>query len=92
MAAVARLLGLLVGDFAPSFLGPFTGVLSDLWGWGSFTLSGRGGIEAYERSATGLIRAGTQRMLDWFWDTENRIDKANERTHQYGLERVQANS
>jgi hypothetical protein len=52
--ALAVALLLLVGDFAPSLLGPFTGVLSGLWGWGSFTLSGGRGIEAYERTATVL--------------------------------------
>jgi hypothetical protein len=44
------------------------------------------------RTATGLIRAGTQRTQDWLSHTENRLNKRNFRTHQYGLERVQANS
>jgi hypothetical protein len=52
--ALAVALLLLVGDFAPSLPGPFTGVLSGLWEWGSFTLSGGRGIEAYERTATVL--------------------------------------
>jgi len=44
------------------------------------------------RTATGLIRTGTQWTNLPRQITQNRLNKRNSRTHQYGLERVQANS
>jgi hypothetical protein len=44
------------------------------------------------RTATGLIHASTQRTQDWFWHTENPLNKRYFRTHQYGLACTQANS
>jgi hypothetical protein len=43
-------------------------------------------------TATGLVQASTQRTPDCLRYAENPIDKRNSRTHQYGLERTQANS
>jgi hypothetical protein len=58
--ALAVALLLLVGDFAPSLLGPFTGLLSGLWGWGSFTLSGNAVSRLTNVLQPSLIRTGTQ--------------------------------
>jgi hypothetical protein len=44
------------------------------------------------RTATGLLRAGTQWTKRDRQIVENPINKRNFRTHQYGLERAQANS
>ncbi len=44
------------------------------------------------RTATGLVRTGTQWTKGSLWIIENRLNKANYRTHQDGLERAQANS
>jgi len=44
------------------------------------------------RTATGLIRTGTQWTKRLHRIIENRINRRNFRTPQYGLERTQANS
>jgi hypothetical protein len=49
------------------------------------------GIEAYDRTATGLIRALTQRTHDRLRHTEN-PNQARSPTHQDGLQRAAANS
>jgi hypothetical protein len=44
------------------------------------------------RTATGLVQASTQWTRSLPTSAENPIDKRNFRTHQYRLERTQANS
>jgi hypothetical protein len=44
------------------------------------------------RTATGLVQASTQWTSSLARSAQNPIDKRNFRTHQDGLERVQANS
>ncbi len=41
-----------------------------------------------ERTATGLVQAGTQRTQDWLRHAEKRLNKRDYRTHQKRLERV----
>ena len=43
-------------------------------------------------TATGLVQASTQWTSSLAGSAENPIDKRNFRTHQYRLERAQANS
>src|SRR5215207_4742177 len=44
------------------------------------------------RTATGLVQARTQWARRFLRSAENPLNKRNIRTHQYGLERAQANS
>jgi hypothetical protein len=44
------------------------------------------------RTATGLVQASTQWTNSFARSAENRLNKHNSRTYQYGLARVQANS